>query len=218
MHRALSLIGGMTIGLALAAAARAGPPAGSGAAGSATVYVADFSQMADAVQSSSPGAALPLHELREREKAQSLIALMSNSIVDDLVGKGISATRLPTDSALPQQGWLVRGFFVKINEGDRMRRSGVGFGSGQTDLQVVTWIDTLPVGPDAGPVDSTQTAARSSSRMPGAAVTLNPYAAAAKFVLAGQDLERNTRDTAGKIADTVAARIAARNQNQAPQQ
>lgn len=208
----------MAVGLALAAYARADPPAGTGTApGSATVYVADFSQMADAVQSSSPGATLPLHEFREREKAQSLVALMSNSIVDDLAKKGIAATRLTTDSPLPQQGWLVRGYFAKINEGNRVRRSVIGSGTGQTDLQVVTWIDTLPVGPDAGPVDSTQTTAR-SSRMPGAAVTLNPYAAAAKFVLAGQDLERNTRDTADKIADTVAARVAARNQGQAPRQ
>jgi hypothetical protein len=217
MDRTLSLVGGFTI-LALATGAWADPTAGNGPvpAGPSTVYVADFSQMADAVQSSSPGAGLALHQLREREKAQSLVALMSNSIVEDLTRRGIAATRLPADSPLPQQGWLVRGYFVKINEGDRMRRSVIGLGTGQTDLQVVTWIDTLPIGPDAGPVDSTQTSARSSSRLPGAAVTLNPYAAAAKFVLAGQDLERNTRDTAGKIAETVAARIDSRNQGHAP--
>ena len=41
-------------------------------------------------------------------------------------------------------------------------------------------------------------------------ITLNPYVAAARFVLAGHDLERNVRQTAGQIAADVAARAAAK--------
>lgn len=43
--------------------------------------------------------------------------------------------------------------------------------------------------------------------MPGAFITLNPYVAAAKFILSGQDLYKNITKTAAKIADTIAERI-----------
>jgi hypothetical protein len=38
---------------------------------------------------------------------------------------------------------------------------------------------------------------------------LNPYVAAARFVLAGHDVEQNVKQTAGKIAADVAARASA---------
>ena len=39
--------------------------------------------------------------------------------------------------------------------------------------------------------------------MPGAAITLNPYVAAAKFLLAGRDLDKSVRHAASDIADAV---------------
>jgi hypothetical protein len=48
-----------------------------------------------------------------------------------------------------------------------------------------------------------------SGTAPGAAILMNPYVAAARFVLAGQDIERNVKQTAGKIAADVAARASA---------
>jgi len=40
-------------------------------------------------------------------------------------------------------------------------------------------------------------------------VTLNPYVAAARFVMASKDLDRNAKDTAAKIVDQVKTRVAA---------
>jgi hypothetical protein len=40
-------------------------------------------------------------------------------------------------------------------------------------------------------------------------VKLNPYVVAARFVLAGQDLDRNVKQTAGEIAQRVVARLSA---------
>jgi hypothetical protein len=48
-----------------------------------------------------------------------------------------------------------------------------------------------------------------SNKLPGAVITLNPYVAAAKFVLAGHDLDRSTHATAEKIAELIAARVQA---------
>jgi len=176
------------------------------AAPPAVVYVADFELAPNSVQSGTPSAALPIHAYLEQSKAQSLIPTMSDAIVQDLTKKGIVAERLPVDSPLPKQGWLVRGTFIEVNEGDRLKRAIIGFGSGQTDIEVAATTDDLSADAGASPLFQTQTDA-TSNKLPGAVVTLNPYAAAAKFVLAGHDLDRGARDTAAKIADQVAAQV-----------
>jgi len=172
----------------------------------AVVYVQDFELAPDSIQSEAPTAALPLHAYLEQHKAESLVATMSTAIVDDLTKKGIAAQRLPANAPLPKQGWLVRGVFQKIDEGNRVRRAIIGFGSGQTDLSVTTTTDDLSTGTAPAPLYTAQTDS-TSNKMPGAVVTLNPYAAAAKFVLAGRDLDHSTQATAGKIADLVIARV-----------
>ncbi len=50
--------------------------------------------------------------------------------------------------------------------------------------------------------------------MPGAIITLNPYVAAARFVLSGHDLEKNVKQTTAKIAADLAPRV--QNQGGAP--
>lgn len=170
------------------------------------VYVADFEEAPHSIQSEGLGALRPVHSYVEEYKARSLVATMSSSIVQDLAKKGISAERLPANSPLPKQGWLVRGVFTKIDEGSRARRAIIGFGSGETDIEVTASIDDLSAGSSLEPLYRTQTDA-TSSEMPGAVVKLNPYVIAAKFVLAGQDLDRSTRETAEEIADEAAARV-----------
>ncbi len=48
-----------------------------------------------------------------------------------------------------------------------------------------------------------------SGKLPGAVVTLNPYAAAFHFVMAGRDLDQDAKTNASKIADAVVSRMAA---------
>jgi hypothetical protein len=172
----------------------------------AVVYVADFELAPDSIQSETLFAWLPLHAYLEQSKARSLVATMSTSIVEDLAKKGIAADRLPANSSFPKQGWLVRGVFMKIDEGNRVKRAIIGFGSGQTDLEVATSTDELSAETAPAPLYRAQTGAK-SNKLPGAAITLNPYVAAAKFVLDGHDLDRSTRATAEKIADEIAARV-----------
>jgi hypothetical protein len=177
---------------------RASPPA--------VVYVADFELAPGSIQSETPLASRPFHAYREQSQARSLVATMRTSIVEDLAGKGIMAERLPPNSSLPKQGWLVRGVFMKVDEGDRARRAVIGFGSGQTDLEVAISTDDLSAETAPALLFRAQLDA-TSNKGPGAAITLNPYVAAAKFVLAGHDLDRSTQSIAEKIADEVAARV-----------
>ena len=183
------------------------------------VYVTDFDLDASEVHQSGIGSRLnsirpgiigsgPLGIARTpKEQARDLVETMSQSLIDDLHKDGVAAERLPPGAPLPSSGWLVRGAFLQVDAGNRLRRAVIGFGAGGTEMQVVTSIDQLGAGPPQ-PLYTVDTSAQ-SGRLPGAAVTLNPYVAAARFVMAGNDLDRNVKATASKIAEQVKTRITA---------
>lgn len=172
----------------------------------AMIYVAQFDLPDSAIQSESPMARRPLHAWREQSQAHALVADMEQDVVTDLVKKGLSAQRLAPGGPLPRSGWIVQGTILRIDEGDRVRRAVVGFGKGQTDLQVEVAIDDLSTTEQPAPLYRMQTGAQ-SGKSPGAVVTLNPYVAAAKFVLAGHDLGHNVQATASQIADRIVAHV-----------
>jgi hypothetical protein len=176
------------------------------------VYVADFELGAQTIThqdgrlSSLPGPAgragarLSGSTSDPVARARQLVDLMANSLVKELSKAGFSARRLPPDVPLATQGWLLRGIFTEVAEGNRLRRAMIGFGEGQTDVQVVSTIHDLAQGAPK-PLYEIATEAKSGSK-PGAAPTLvlGPYGAAARFVMAGQDLEKNIKQTAAQIA------------------
>jgi hypothetical protein len=138
-------------------------------------------------------------------RARELVDLMATTLVGDLAKAGFVARRLRADEPAPAGGWLVRGVFTEVNEGNQLRRAAIGFGAGETQLQVVVAVDDLAAGAPRPLYELETTAA--SAKLPGAVILLNPYVAAARFVLAGRDLEQNVKRTAGKIAADVAARV-----------
>lgn len=138
-------------------------------------------------------------------QARELVDLMSTSLVKELGKLGFKATRLSAGTVQPPEGLLVRGVFAQVDEGNRLRRAVVGFGAGQTDLQVVVAVDDLAHGsPEPFYQLDTSTESR---KLPGAAITMNPYVAAAKFVLSGRDMNKNVTQTAAKIAAEIARRL-----------
>jgi|WetSurMetagenome_2_1015567.scaffolds.fasta_scaffold00088_26 hypothetical protein len=182
----------------------------------AMIYVRDFDLEAAGIKqekrrlmSGSRGDGLR-HRLRggsgdSDESAQKLVDMMSETLVADIKKRGIPARRLYADEKAPKNGWLVRGIFTEVDEGNRLRRSVIGFGSGATkiDLHVnVTDLTSNAVRPFYS-VDTK----KSSGKMPGAVITLNPYVAAAKFVLSKNALERDLKGTASKIADQLVEQV-----------
>ena len=137
--------------------------------------------------------------------------LMSESITKNLNKAGFNATRLAPGASMPTDGWLIRGVFTEVQEGNRLQRAMIGFGQGATDLQVVTKADNLAEG-TISPLYRLETDA-GSGKTPGAAPTLvlGPYGAAARFVMAGQDLDQGVKQTAAKIAEGVTKQMAAAN-------
>ena len=141
------------------------------------------------------------------ERARKLVDLMSNSLVQDLTKAGFSAVRLLPGNPVPTQGWLVRGVFTEVQEGNRIRRTMIGFGAGATDIQVVTDINDLAKGPPK-PLYEIDTDA-TSGKGPGAApsLLLGPYGAIARYAMSRKDLDRNVQQTAKKIAEDITKRF-----------
>ncbi len=129
-----------------------------------------------------------------------------------LLGQNSQKTNQPKNENKPDTNYgkqhsVLRSVFTDVHEGNRLRRALIGFGSGQTDLQVVTGIDDLSQGPPK-PLYEIDTHADSGKTL-GAAPTivLGPYGAAARYVLAGKDLDNNVKQTALKITAEIARRV-----------
>lgn len=147
--------------------------------------------------------------------ARELVDEMSESLVKELTKAGLNTRRLAPGEPIPTSGWLVRGVFTNVNPGNQLERAVIGLGKGKTDVQVLVDIHDLARG-TPGQFHATNTASASSGKLPGAApmmVERHPAAVAAKFALAGNDLDKTVKQTAAKIADEVIAR-----NNSSPQQ
>src|SRR5262245_3096598 len=68
-----------------------------------------------------------------QELARELVDSMSAAIIKDLTKAGLTARRLPSGEPFPTAGWLVRGVFTNVNQGNQLERAVVGFGKGKTD-------------------------------------------------------------------------------------
>ncbi len=180
------------------------------------VYVSDFELQANKIQTDS-GRPVALEsrgipEVRPKRRrgagtkdgdalAQNLVDELATSLVKSMVQAGVDARRLPAGTALPKSGWLVRGIFLEVDEGNRLRRAVVGFGSGKTDLQVQASLDRLSNGPPQLYYQLSTQAASGSS--PGAVVLLSPVMAAVRFSRADGDLQRNLQETSAQISSRI---------------
>ena len=183
------------------------------------VYVSDFELWAQNIKHEDgvlSGRSGPVGRIGERlsgsnsdpaVRARQLVDLMSASLVKELSRCGFNAVRLQPGVPIPTEGWLLRGLFTEVQEGNRLRRAMIGFGEGQTDLQVVANLQDLSQGAPK-PLYEIATDAASGDK-PGAAPTLvlGPYGAAARFVMAGKDLDKNVKQTAAQIAERMAKRV-----------
>jgi len=179
------------------------------------IYVANFDLETSDIKSEAGllgGRIRPLHHVRELLTGNSndpdavalrLVNSMADAIVSDLNKAGFPAQRIDPDAVVPTDGWLVRGVFTQVDEGNQVRRALIGFGQGKTDIQVMTVVDNLAAGPPK-PLYQIKTEAMSGNA-PGAGplIAVNPASVVVRFVLAGGDLKHNISKTAEKIASQV---------------
>jgi hypothetical protein len=69
-------------------------------------------------------------ELEEFKKDTALV--LQAALVERLP---VLAPSKKAPAVLPSQGWLIQGKFVRVNQGSRALRTGIGFGAGATKLE-----------------------------------------------------------------------------------
>jgi uncharacterized protein DUF4410 len=175
------------------------------------IYVSDFELDAQNVtvdQGGPVSQARPgiLERRRKREQedpeaqAKKLVEVMSKSLVEDLQKAGYKAQRLLPGEAKPTSGAWVHGVFTEADEGNRMHRAIIGFGSGEAKMELQVTLTDLAA-PDK-PL-YTEAAGDTSAKKPGAVITMNPYVAAAKFVMEKNAPEKTVKKTAGEISTQI---------------
>jgi Domain of unknown function (DUF4410) len=131
-------------------------------------------------------------------KAQQLVELLSNTIVAELNNTGIRASRLEPGAFTPQDGLLVGGEFLEVDEGNRMRRAMVGFGAGSEEVKVQ--VEVYDLAKDPSTPFLVYGSGEEGRKGPGAVAFRNPYAAAARYVLSRRATEKDVVKLGNQIA------------------
>jgi hypothetical protein len=183
------------------------------------VYVSDFElDAANVTPDTGPGQRLrrlrgllpdgpgPMgKDKNPQDHARDIVNQMADALTADLKKGGVDARRIAPGQPLPATGWQIRGVFLSVDDGNRLRRAIVGFGAGQNDIQVAVSCDSLALTnlpPLYQVIEETD-----SKDKPGAMIKLNPYVIAVKFVMAGKDEKQTIRNNAQQISNSVIAKL-----------
>jgi hypothetical protein len=184
-----------------------------------TVYVSDFTLDAQHVEGDQGirgilperrlgqiGQRLP-HPITNADpdaRAREIVDTMSRSLIKKLQDKGLTAQRQPSEpqTALPDNGWLLQGVFTEVDQGNHIKRAVIGFGRGATKMSVQVGVSNLAGAQPRSPFIVFGTV-KAPKKTPGAAVTMNPYVAAAKFVMDKNATEKDIEKTAEQIVDEI---------------
>ena len=189
------------------------------AAKSKVVYVSDFELDADNLQTAQgvgsgtgpTGRTRIIEGPRARRKeedpaaqAQKLVSEMTRDLIADLQKSGFTAHQLMPGESRPKEGLWLHGVFTEVDEGNRVRRAVIGFGSGAATMDLyVTLTDLSKPNQSLYEIDTKDT----SGKKPGAAITMNPYAAAAKFVMEKNATGKVVKKTASQIVDDIVKKL-----------
>ena len=136
--------------------------------------------------------------------ANNLIRLMSETLVADLNQSGLVAERLSSSDPWPTEGLVLSGVFTELSEGNQMRRALLGFGSGKAKAELYIMLTDVSSRTLALYETSAQ---KSKGKTPEAVIAMNPYAAAAGFVVKFGMTKNAPEKTVKKAASKVAAEI-----------
>jgi hypothetical protein len=146
----------------------------------------------------------PITKTNPEQQVAKIVAEMNKSLISNLKDKGFIAQRLEFSgtTALPESGWLLQGVFTEVDEGNRLKRAAIGFGQGATQMDVQVSINDLASANPKEPfiVFGTVT---DPKKIPGAIVTMNPYVAAAKFVLEKNATDKDIQKSAEQIVNEI---------------
>jgi len=142
---------------------------------------------------------------------KNLQAMMQTGMVTDLSHRLISA--VPTNKIQgfqPENAWLIRGEFTKVNQGSRLLRGAIGFGAGGTKVETKVYVYNL--NQDSNIPFLTFSTTGGSNAEPGAVTgaAIDPVTAAIGVVASGaggvahgltEDTARTAREITAELSD-----------------
>jgi hypothetical protein len=157
------------------------------------------------------------HESVGQEEA-ALGQEVSNAVTDELVkrisGMGLEAQRASLDTDVAENALIITGYFVDIDEGNRMQQLVIGLGLGQSKMDTKVQVRSARGGRYHALLEFETHA--DSGAMPGAAVTMGAGAAAQGGLSAGMAAAnvaaagvKAYRTAMGPMADRTADKAAA---------
>lgn len=135
------------------------------------------------------------------EKAKEIVDSLAQSIVAELEEKNVQSKRINAQQPPIPRCWVLEGEFMEYDEGDRLKRAAIGFGSGSSDMQVFIKLTEIAEGNRMVLLDTTMDGKK--DRMPGAVITMNPYVAGAKFILTKNAPDRDIKKLGSQIAGRI---------------
>lgn len=80
---------------------------------------------------------------------QNLQVMLQTGMVTDLSKRLLSASPVRDNQTMHRENaWLIRGEFVRVNQGSRLLRGAIGFGAGGTKLETKVYVYDLNQGTD----------------------------------------------------------------------
>jgi len=145
-----------------------------------------------------------LGQRREEQKEETLSKLpgqLQAALVKDL-NESIAPAKAGDGNSAPSHNcWVITGEFTEVDTGNRALQAGVGFGAGQSQLQVTARVALVRESDSPFLVFDSK---KASGHMPGAVMMHNPYVAAAKFVMSKKQPDKEAKKIAQSIADAIA--------------
>ncbi|MGH7250634.1 MAG: DUF4410 domain-containing protein [Nitrospiraceae bacterium] len=151
-------------------------------------------------------------EQRLREIGREATEAMADELVRGISELGLPARRAYKETAVPVNAIVVEGAFLDVDEGNRLRRIVVGFGSGA--VRVDARVLVHQASPDGRAKLLDFMTHGDSGHMPGAAVTMGAGAAAQGAVTGGM-VAANAAVSGVKVYRSEMEQMAARNAEQA---
>jgi hypothetical protein len=145
---------------------------------------------------------------REEQKEQTLAkvpGVLQKALIADL-SQSIAPAKSGNGTNAPADCWIITGEFLEVATGSRALQAEVGFGAGQSHLEVRAKVYSAH---DLNRPFLTFDSEGASGHMPGAVVSKNPYVAAAKFVMSKTEPEREAKKVASSIAQEIGKFMAA---------
>ena len=168
------------------------------------IYVADFDIANGNFKVDREGAELVKFK-------QDLRAMMQTGLVTDLSRRLIPADPTAKEQGFqPENAWLIRGEFTKVNQGSRLLRGAIGFGAGGTKMETNIYVYDLNQSTDTPFLTFSTTGGSNAEPGVVTGAATDPVVAAVGMAAGGaggvahgltEDTARTAREITAKLSD-----------------